>query len=82
MPGFRATMMAYHSACLACTLRIVRLIALTLDLPPDFFDQDFTRPIVSLRPLHYSAVPSAPEQVAVLCCAGSCAVLAAVRCGL
>lgn len=56
-------MMAYHSACLACTLRIIRLIALALDLPATFFDKDFTRPIVSLRPLHYAPITSMPHKV-------------------
>lgn len=44
-------------------MRIIRLIALALDLPADHFDKDFTRPIASLRPLHYSASVSSPEKV-------------------
>lgn len=63
VPGFRRVMMQYHSACLACTLRINKLIAIALDLPASFFDADFTRPIVSLRPLHYAPSISAPEKV-------------------
>lgn len=62
VPGFRRVMMQYHSACLACTLRINKLIAIALDLPASFFDADFTRPIVSLRPLHYAPSISAPEK--------------------
>lgn len=62
-PGYREAMMNYHKACIDCTLRINRLIALALDLPATFFDKDFTTLIASLRPLHYSAVESIPDEV-------------------
>lgn len=47
-----------HSCC-AC--RLLRLFACALNLDPDFFNDKFERPIVSLRPLHYSAQVSQPE---------------------
>ncbi|KAK9789915.1 hypothetical protein WJX73_001755 [Symbiochloris irregularis] len=62
VPGYREAMMNYHQACIDCTRRINRLIALALDLPATFFDDDFTHLIASMRPLHYSAVVSNPEQ--------------------
>ena len=43
--------------------RIVRLLALSLGLPADFFREHFTQPIASLRPLHYTAAVSAPDEV-------------------
>ena len=63
VPGFKTTMLAYHKACLECTMRIIRLLALALDLPANFFDKDFTHPIASLRPLHYMPSVSLPDQV-------------------
>ena len=41
----------------------MRLLALSLGLPADFFKQHFTKPLASLRPLHYTAAVSAPEEV-------------------
>lgn len=34
---------------------MLRLLALSLGLPPEYFYQYFTSPMVALRPLHYSA---------------------------
>ena len=56
-------MEAYYAGLLALGERVMRLIALTLELPEDWFVQRFTRPIAILRPLHYSARISKPEEV-------------------
>lgn len=56
-------MEAYYAGLLALGGRVMRLIALTLELPEDWFAQRFTRPIASLRPLRYSARVSKPEEV-------------------
>lgn len=56
-------MEAYYAGLLDLGERIMRLIALTLDLPENWFVERFTRPIAILRPLHYSARISKPEEV-------------------
>ena len=56
-------MLAYYAACLATTHKLVRLLALSLKLPADFFDEHFTAPLASLRPLHYTPAISAPDEV-------------------
>lgn len=42
-------------------MRLVRLLAMALRLPRDFFDDKFVRPMAFLRPLHYNEEPSDPE---------------------
>lgn len=44
--------------CLA--RRLLRLLALSLGLPPQHFHAFFQRPMVALRPLHYAALRSDP----------------------
>lgn len=53
LPAFRATMMAYHDAMLALARRIMSGIALSLDLPGDYFDAMMQEPIGIQRLLHY-----------------------------
>lgn len=55
MPGFRLTVTAYFDALAALGMRLLRLLALSLGLPPDYFAPHFTHPMVALRPLHYTA---------------------------
>ena len=43
--------------------RALRLVALALDLPPTWFLDRFQRPILNMRPLHYSATVSKPDEV-------------------
>ena len=63
VPGFRASMEAFYDAAMAMSRRILRLLALTLDLPPAWFLDRFKRPLTTLRLLHYSAQPSDPDEV-------------------
>ena len=48
---------------MAMSRGVLRLLALSLDLPPAWFLDRFKRPLTTLRLLHYSAQPSDPEQV-------------------
>jgi len=48
---------------LALGRRLLRLLALCLDLPPAWFLDRFLKPIAILRPLHYSPRLSQPEEV-------------------
>ena len=43
--------------------RLLPLIAVALQLPTDFFDMHFDKPMIALRPLHYSAQTSLPDEV-------------------
>ena len=63
LPKFRPVMTAYFDGVLALGLRVLRLISLALDLPPDWFAARFQKPLLNLRPLHYSAALSRPEDV-------------------
>uniref|UniRef100_A0A7R9YQ36 Fe2OG dioxygenase domain-containing protein n=1 Tax=Chlamydomonas euryale TaxID=1486919 RepID=A0A7R9YQ36_9CHLO len=60
VPGLRDAYTRYFNALWALGTKLLRLVALALDLPPDHFDPHFQQPIVSLRPLHYSGTKSAP----------------------
>ena len=55
--------MEYFGAVTALGMRLLRLLALALDLPPEHFHLAFTRPMLAFRPLHYAARMSHPDQV-------------------
>ena len=63
LPNFRPVMTAYFDGILALGLRTLRLMSLALDLPPDWFAVRYRNPMLNLRPLHYSADLSRPEEV-------------------
>jgi len=44
-------------------INIFRLMAMALDLPPDWFAERYKKPLLNLRPLHYSAALSRPDEV-------------------
>ena len=58
-PGFRDAMLAYYQALSGLAGRLMRLFALGLTLPEDFFDSRIDRAISALRLLNYpdQAVP-------------------------
>ena len=66
VPEFRPVMYAYYDALTALGMRLMRLLALTLNLPPGFFTDRFQQPLASLRPIHYSGRISQPDDVRVL----------------
>lgn len=61
LPGFRAATEAYFGAMTGLGHRLLRLLALSLGLAPDYFDPAFDRPMVFLRPLRYSGRVSRPD---------------------
>ena len=65
VPGYKAVMQAYMAAMRGLADRLLPLIASALNLPTDFFDMYFDKPMASLRPLHYSAQVSDPDKA---CC--------------
>lgn len=56
-------MQAYMDAVTALARRLLRVIAIALTLPPDFFLPQFDKPLAFLRPLHYSPQVSIPDEV-------------------
>ncbi len=54
LPGYRETTEAYVRAMTQLGLRLVKLLALALRLPANFFDDKFEKPMTFLRPLHYT----------------------------
>jgi isopenicillin N synthase-like dioxygenase len=58
LPGFRATALAYFDACWSLGRTLHRAFAIDLGLGPDFFDPMFTRPMATLRLLHYPPPPA------------------------
>jgi isopenicillin N synthase-like dioxygenase len=71
LPDFRSTMESYHTKVSEVAMRLVRLLAQTLDLPPSHFDDDFSEPVATLRLLHYAQRQSQPEQGIYACGAHS-----------
>jgi isopenicillin N synthase-like dioxygenase len=60
VPDFRAATMAYYAAMEAMTTRLVPIVAMALDLPPDYFAAAFAQPNCTIRLIHYPPHPS-PE---------------------
>jgi isopenicillin N synthase-like dioxygenase len=58
LPEYRTTVEAYMKAMTDLGHRLLRLLALSLDLPEDYFAQFFHRPMTFLRPLHYVSAKS------------------------
>lgn len=71
LPGFRAAVTSYFDALTDLGHKLLRLLALALKLPGDYFDPMFVKPMVALRPLHYSAEVSVPTDGVLGCGAHS-----------
>ncbi|BGP40926.1 hypothetical protein JCM10450v2_004930 [Rhodotorula kratochvilovae] len=57
IPGFKATMNRFHILLDQLHLRLMSLLAISLDLPPDFFVPQINGRNHCLRLLHYPPVP-------------------------
>src|SRR5262245_27308661 len=66
LPGFRANMLAYASTLEALCKKLVRLYALALDLPVDYFDTCFAKPHIILRMSRYPLIDGADDTIASL----------------
>ena len=60
MPEFCAATTAYYAAMEAMTTRLVPIVAMALDLPPDYFAEAFAQPNCTIRLIHYPPHPD-PE---------------------
>jgi isopenicillin N synthase-like dioxygenase len=61
LPGFREGLEAYYAPVLDLGLRLMRLVALSLDMPESFFDAALQRPNAPLRILRYRPHPEGAE---------------------
>src|SRR5690606_2983020 len=53
LPGWKEQMNAYYEAMVALGKRVMASFAVALDLPEDHFEKDLTKPMTTLRLLHY-----------------------------
>ncbi|ETO30477.1 hypothetical protein RFI_06646 [Reticulomyxa filosa] len=58
IPEFKATTLEYYYRLKQLSLRLTSLIALSLNLEENFFDNKFQNPLDVLRLLHYTSEPS------------------------
>lgn len=58
IPGFREQMERYFDALSALSLRMMRLLAQSLELPADYFDAMMREPMPVLRLIHYPPHPA------------------------
>lgn len=61
LPGFREVYLRYFGEALALSRALIRIFALALDLPEDFFDTMVKNPGATSRMLHYPPQPVADE---------------------
>lgn len=61
LPGFRESIEAYHDAVQSLALHISRLIAMSVDMPLNYFDRFFENQRAALRLLRYPPMPSGPR---------------------
>jgi len=53
LPGFKETLQEYHAAIERLGRKFLPLWAVSLKMPPDYFDKFFTTPHMTLQLLHY-----------------------------
>ncbi|PYH47105.1 isopenicillin N synthase family dioxygenase [Aspergillus saccharolyticus JOP 1030-1] len=61
LPGFRETTTAFYQARLALARKMIRIFALALHLPEDYFDELVTHPGADGLYVHYPGTPDAPS---------------------
>jgi isopenicillin N synthase-like dioxygenase len=65
LPGFRANVLAYQKAMEGFTNRLLPAMALSLDLPADYFLPHFADSQYTLRLSHYPPVPAETNQFGI-----------------
>lgn len=61
LPGFREVYLRYFAEAMTLSRALIRIFALALDLPEDFFDPMVKNPGATSRMLHYPPQPVAGE---------------------
>ena len=61
LPKFRAQIEHYANQVTSLGKRLLPIYARALDMPTDYFDEAFTKPLYRLRMTHYPAVALEPE---------------------
>ncbi len=61
LPSFRSALQDYFQAMLELAIRLMRLLALSLDLAEDYFEAFCHEPVALLRLLHYPQQPATPN---------------------
>jgi isopenicillin N synthase-like dioxygenase len=62
LPRYKDVTLQYIAAATRLGMQLLRLVARALELPADFFDPMFDRPMLFLRPLHYIPRRSQPKK--------------------
>jgi isopenicillin N synthase-like dioxygenase len=57
-PAFRAALEAYYAAMLACGADLMRVVAVSLDLAPDFFAPHYRKPLQRTQIVYYPPQPA------------------------
>jgi isopenicillin N synthase-like dioxygenase len=65
LPGFREAVCAYTGAMDALSARLLPVVAVALDLPPDTFDTPFADSQFTFRMTHYPPVAAEPNQFGI-----------------
>ena len=65
LPGFRANLLAYVEAMEAFSNRVLQVVAIALDLPPEYFLPHFVDGQFSLRLSHYPPVTAEANQFGI-----------------
>lgn len=65
LPGFRQNMIDYANAMDSFTNRLLPAVAVSLDLPPDYFLPHFVGSHFNLRLSHYPPVAAQPNQFGI-----------------
>lgn len=58
LPGFKDTINAYYDSMLTLGLRLLKLFAIGLRMPPGYFDDKFLKPMAQMRLLRYPPQPA------------------------
>jgi isopenicillin N synthase-like dioxygenase len=61
-PRYKSTMLEYQRALLALARRFIRIFALALELPEDYFDTKVGHPIAGVRVLHYPPMEGSDDE--------------------
>ncbi|KAI9742081.1 MAG: hypothetical protein M1834_000471 [Cirrosporium novae-zelandiae] len=62
LSGFRGQMVPYQQALITFSRKFIRIFALALHLPEDYFDKKVTYPMAGVRSLHYPPMTGSDDE--------------------